>query len=79
MTLSTIKLFRGDFDPSDDGFANDAYYQLKHEGRAVECDAKHGWDEVSGVERGEEYVTLHTDADGIARLRDVGFRVEVSA
>lgn len=79
MTLSTIKLFRGDFDPSDDGFANDAYYRLKHECRTVECDAKHGWDEVSGVEHGEEYVTFRTDEDGIARLRDVGFRVEVSA
>lgn len=77
MTLSTIKLFRGDFDPSDDGFANDAYYALEHCGHTVECDAKHGWDEVSGTECGEEYVTLRTDADGIARLRDVGFRVEV--
>jgi len=77
MNLTTIKLFCGDFDFSDDGFANDAWYLLTNEGRAVESDAKHGWDEVSGVEGGEEYVTLRTDADGIARLREVGFRVEV--
>jgi hypothetical protein len=76
MNLTTIKLFCGDFDFSDDGFANDAWHLLTNEGRAAESDATHGWDEVSGFEGGEEYVTLRTDADGIARLREVGFRVE---
>lgn len=76
MNLTTIKLFCGSFEPSDDGFADDAWYLLTGEGRAAESDAKHDWDEVSDVEGGEEYVTLRTDADGIARLREVGFRVE---
>ena len=73
--MITIHLFRGSFDPSDDGFANDAWYRLENAGCAAESDAKHGWDEVSDVEGGEEYVTLRTDADGIALLREDGFRV----
>ena len=38
--------------------------------RQAESDAQHDWDEVSGVEGGEEFVTLRTDADGVSLLRE---------
>ena len=70
-----IKLFRGSFGPSDDGFANDAWYRLVNAGCAHNSDAESSWDEMSDVEDGEEFVLIQTDRDGIELLRGDGFRV----
>lgn len=75
--ILTIKLFLGDAEVSDDGFANDAWYLLERSGCAAETDARHGWDEVSDMVHGEECVTLRTDAEGVDLLRSEGYRVEI--
>lgn len=75
--LLTIKLFKGTAETGDDGFANAAWYLLQNSGCTVDSDAKHGWDEVSDVVRGEECITLRTDAEGVDLLRSEGYRVEI--
>ena len=73
--MATIKVFG-----TGEDWANRAYESLMHGGLAVECDARDGWDEVSGYEGGEEYVTLRVEdvKSATARLEPEGFRVEVA-
>ena len=78
-TETTLRIFQGTADASDDGWANDAYYTLTRGGVAARegVDNCSSWDECSGREDGEEYVTMRVGDAEAARvlLTEAGYRV----
>lgn len=78
MTTTTIRVFQGTAQPSDDGWANDAYYALDRAGYepCEGVDNCTSWEECSGLEDGDEYVTMRVrDAKAaVERLQALGYR-----
>lgn len=77
--VEVVRVFQGDHESSDDGWANDAYYILcdsavwAREG----VDGCHSWDDCSGHDDGVEYVTMRVGSRVAARdaLAEHGFVV----
>lgn len=77
--VEIVRVFQGDHESSDDGWANDAYYILCDSGVWVReaVDGCNGWDECSGYQNGVEYVTMRVGSRAAARdaLVEHGFVV----
>lgn len=77
--VEIVRVFQGDYDASDDGWANDAYSILRDSGVWVRegVDGCCSWDECSGYEHGVEYVTMRVGSRAAARdaLVEHGFVV----
>lgn len=77
--VEVVRVFQGDHESSDDGWANDAYAILRDSGVWVRegVDGCCSWEECSGYQNGVEYVTMRVDSRAAARpaLVEHGFVV----
>lgn len=77
--VEVVRVFQGDHESSDDGWANDAYYTLCDSGVWARegVDGCHSWDDCSGYQHGVEYVTMRVGSRVAARdaLAEHGFVV----
>lgn len=77
--VEIVRVFQGDHESSDDGWANDAYAILRDSGVWVRegVDGCCSWEECSGYQNGVEYVTMRVDSRAAARpaLVEHGFVV----
>lgn len=77
--VEVVRVFQGDHDSSDDGWANDAYAILRDSGVWVRegVDGCCSWEECSGHDDGVEYVTMRVGNRVAARdaLAEHGFVV----
>jgi len=77
--VEVVRVFQGDHESSDDGWANDAYAILRDSGVWVRegVDGCCSWDECSGRAHGVEYVTMRVGSRVAARdaLAEHGFVV----